>query len=361
MQNIAGYGIMLIVMKVSMQKIAELAGVSVSTVSRVINNNPRISEETRNLVLKVMKEFNYHPKSITSNLGARPTRTIGLIMTDKADDIFENPFFIKAMKGASYYAQQQGYHLMNTFCKTEKEELEAARNYVTSNWADGVVLFTVRQHDSVINFLKAKNYPFAVIGRPDSPEDVLWVDNDNFQAMYQLVSDLIDQGHTSIGFIGGKATFRVATDRFEGYKQALKNRGLNYDEKLISFIATFEDNQHISSEDRGYQETLRILSRSQPDAIVAIDDFWAFGAVDAIKEKGLENISVVGFNNCTRGMYQTPTLTSIDINPEQLGHYAAKLLIDYLHTGKKLPNHYIVDTSIVSRETTGTWLAVSDE
>jgi len=339
-------------MKMSMQKIAEIAGVSVSTVSRIINNVPGISEDMRKHVLGIMKEYNFFPKTFSTTSEGRPVRTIALVLSNNGDDLFENPYFMKALKGSSHYAQDFDSHIFTRFCRSKSEEETTISEVIGGNWADGVILFSARKDDLSINLLKERNFPFVVIGRPDDPENTLWVDNDNFQAMYQLVNGLIDQGHRLVGFAGGQMDLHVSIDRYEGYRQAMKNRGLTVRSELCFLGQGAEYDSVHSVEAAGYEWMKETLTRQSPDAIVAVDDFLCFGILRALEEKGNTTTAVAGFNNTVRGRYQTPSLTSVDINPEILGASAAKLLIDSLQAGKAASNHTIVDTRIVERDTT---------
>ena len=348
--------------KVSLTDIAQAAGVSISTVSRIVNNSAGIAEKTRAHVLEVMREKGYHPRHFSGGESSRPSRLITLVITEHEANIFENPFFIMAMKGANACARDRHFHVMVSFCESEHEQYEYLQELVTANWTDGVVLFSVEQQDPSIEYLREKEFPFSVIGRPDKPAQTLWVDNDNFQAIYTLVSELIDRGSRSIAFIGTKWSRRYTLDRYEGYLQALRSRGIDISEKLCSpRPETDEGGKTPSSEELGYIYMRDILSSARPDAVVATDDFLAFGALRALSESGQiadsqppgspAAIPVYGFNNSIRGRYQHPSLASVDINPEQLGYHATRLLIEHIQDINGETSHQIVDTSVIHRET----------
>lgn len=348
--------------KVSLTDIAQAAGVSISTVSRIVNNSAGIAEKTRAHVLQVMREKGYHPRHFSGGASSRPSRLITLVITEHEANIFENPFFIMAMKGANACARDRHFHVMVSFCESENEQYEYLQELVTANWTDGVVLFSVEQQDPSIEYLREKEFPFSVIGRPDRPSETLWVDNDNFQAIYTLVSDLIDRGARNIAFIGTKWSRRYTLDRYEGYLQALRSRGIEVSEKLCSpRTETDEGDKTPSSEELGYLYMRDILIAEQPDAVVATDDFLAFGALRALAESGQiaaskspgshTAIPVYGFNNSIRGRYQHPSLASVDIHPEQLGYHATRLLINCIQDSNGETSHQIVDTSVIHRET----------
>lgn len=332
-------------MNVTIKDVAKLANVSPSTVSRVIADNPKISNATKDIVYKAMEELNYRPNAIARSLANQSTRTLGLILPSTDENLFANPFFIQAMKGISIYAQKKGYYIMYTHSSNENESLDIIMDYINSKWVDGLILLTAMENDKCISYLKKANHPYVVIGRPENPQDTLWVDNDNFQAMYSVVNYLIDKGHSSIGFIGGPHHYNVTKDRLDGYKRALSAHGLDVDEGMILSVLDY-------SEACGYEATMKMTEYKVPSAIVTTDDLISYGVLKALKESSNMKIEVVGFNNTPLASYQTPPLSSVDINAEKLGYYAAKLLIDKLEKVEGAANHYIVETSLVEREST---------
>jgi DNA-binding LacI/PurR family transcriptional regulator len=253
------------------------------------------------------------------------------------------------MRGISVYAQECGYMLLYSFSSDEEDEVSFIRNYLKSGWVSGIVLLAARNDDRCVSYLKNADFPFVVIGHPEDPMNTCWVDNDNFKAMYRVTNYLIEKGYRRIGFIGGPRSFRVTQDRLNGYRQALDVRGYPVEDSLI-----FTGNDFSEASGRAGGEL--ILSREKTDAVVTTDDQLAFGLLDYLEETDHGNIAVTGFNNTVRGIYQSPSLTSVDVNPELLGRRAAELLIGLLETDKTgrtlpSPNHYLVDTRMIVRET----------
>jgi DNA-binding LacI/PurR family transcriptional regulator len=265
-------------------------------------------------------------------------------------NIFQNPFFIMAIKGANACAREHHYHVMVSFFRNGKEQYEYLQELVDANWTDGAVLFSVEREDPSIELLREAQFPFSVIGRPTSAGEVLWTDNDNFQAMYQVVGELIDHGHRRIAFIGGDWNKTYTRDRWEGYRLALRSRNIEASPHLYP-ESELEEGGISSAEETGYRRMQAVLEREQPDAAVAADDFLAFGALRALEERGLHDTALVGYNNSVRGKFQRPSLSSVDIHPEKLGYEAARLVIESLQDGPPQPAHQIVDTTIVHRET----------
>ncbi len=330
-------------MNTTIKDVAREANVSPSTVSRVLAGNPRISDETKERVLETIKKLNYHPNAIARSLANSQTHTLGLILPSEGDDLFKNPFFIQVMTGISVYAQKKGYYIMYAFSKNENEEVNFIKNYTNSRLVDGIILLTSRANDKCIKFLNKISYPFVVVGRPENTENTLWVDNDNFQAMYKVVNTLIMKGHRSIAFIGGPKDWNMSKDRLDGYKRAFQVHGINFNDNLIAQENDF-------TEECGMEGMRKILDFTMPSAVVTTDDLLAFGANAVLEEKKIKDISLVGFNNTPLAAYQTPSLSSVDINANKLGYYAAKLLIDKLKDSSITDNHYIIETNLIERD-----------
>jgi DNA-binding LacI/PurR family transcriptional regulator len=331
-------------LSITLKDVAKIAEVSTSTVSRVISNSSKISDETKIKVNKAIKDLGYHPNEIARSLSNNSTNILGLILPNSEIDLFSNPFFILLMKGISIYAHKKGYYIMYSFSKDEIEEIDLIKKYTNGRAVDGVILLKSMQNDKCIEYLKKIEYPFVVVGHPEQSEDILWVDNDNFQAMYNVVNKLILKGHKCIAFIGGNSKMNMSRDRLQGYTKALDIHGISYDENLV-----IEQNEF--TEKCGYNGMMSIFKYKRPTAVVTTDDLLAFGAIEAINENNANEISIVGFNNILQIAYRYPKFSSVDINSEELGYSAAKLLINKIQSSNEiLVNHFIVDTTFIDRE-----------
>lgn len=171
---------------------------------------------------------------------------------------------------------------------------------------------------------------------------MLWVDNDNFKAVYELVDLLLERGKEKIAFIGAEKNLNVSIERLRGYKEALRKNSIEVDKDLIYEGTEF-------SIEEGEKGAATVINKDVK-AIVASDDLLAFGAQNTIKLLGREDISIVGFNNVYLSAYREPALASVDINAEKLGYYAVKLLVDYIRKGSVTKSNYIIDTKLIERE-----------
>lgn len=329
-------------MKVTIKDVAKEANVAPSTVSRVLSNSPKISEETKRKVNEAIKKLNYKPNAIARSLVSNKTKILGVVLPNEADDSFKNPFFVEAMRGMSMSAEENGYYIMYAFSKNDEDELRTIKEFSGNNLLEGLCLLSVKEEDTTIKYLKDINFPFVVIGRPDE-EDVLWVDNDNFKAMFSLVDSFIKNKKTDIAFIGGKKSWNVSKDRLRGFKEAFKVNNLSYDKDMVVEGKDF-------SEECGYLAIKNIISKKIPKVVVTTDDLLALGVNKYLNEKNILGVKIVGFNNTPMTKYQNPPISSIDINARELGYEATKLLIDYLNGGLDNRKKYcIVDTELIDR------------
>ncbi len=325
--------------------VAKLSGVSPSTVSRVIHDSSRISDATKQRVRQAMEHLGYHPNAAARSLVRGETRTIGLIIPNSEDDLFFRPFFIMAMRGISIEAQKHGYNIMYSFSNNEPEEVEFLKKYILRNHVDGIILMVSRENDRCMEYLEGRDVPYAVIGHPDNRyAKALWVDNDNFMAMYDVVTRLLSSGLQRVAFLGGLPDMSVTRDRLRGYKEALRTHGMDIDEDLIYTAPGFQESD-------GYEGMKTLIGRSHPDGVASADDLLALGALECMKEQGF-SLPVIGFNNTIKGAIKSPTLSSVDIRPDQLGAKAADLLIKKLMGEETSVNFCIVDTQLIERETT---------
>lgn len=329
-------------MKVTIKDVAREANVATSTVSRVISNSSRISEETKKKVNEVIKRLNYKPNELARKLVSNKSRILGVIIPKEASSFFSNPFFVEAMIGMSMVADEEKYYLMYVFCKTEEDELKNVKEFLVNNLLDGLCILTVRENDRCIDYLKRSKFPFVVIGNPDNNRGILFVDNDNIKATYKITNKFIKDGYKKIGFIGGNKNFKVSKDRLKGYLDALKQNNISINKNIIVEAENF-------TESLGFKAMEKILKKETPNIVITAEDLLAVGANKYLNEKGIKDIKIIGFNNTPITQYQNPPISSIDINSRQLGYEAAKLLINFLNGIPLKEKHKMVKTKFIER------------
>lgn len=332
----------------TVKDVAERAGVSASTVSRVISNHPKISEKTKAKVLKIMDELGYYPNAIARSLASKKTGTIGVILPARTGDLLLNPFFPEALRGILKGASAYSYDVLLSSGPEGVNELEILKTLIRSSKVDGIIIMSSKIDDECQDYLNGIEFPFSLIGSPyDHKEKVNHVDNDNYMAAYELTTYLSMIGKKKIALIAGEITQMVTMKRVEGYKKALMESNLPYDEKLL-FTGKFD-------EETGYLYGNEILNlKEKPDAIIITDDVIAFGAVHILKANGVripEDIAVASFNNSVLSRYSDIPLTSVEINSFDLGYEAALLLASSINEGIK-GKKVIIPYTIIKRQST---------
>ncbi|MNJ41309.1 HTH-type transcriptional regulator MalR [compost metagenome] len=310
-------------MAVTIKDVAKKAGVSPSTVSRVLSNHPRISTETSRKVKEIMEQLGYHPNIMAKSLVSKTTNSICIMLPKSAEELFSNYFFMELIRGIVTQASRLGYDVLISSGANEKEEVEGAARLLNGRRVDGVILLYSRTDDPVIDFLHENGHPFVLIGRSDQYPDILSVDNDNVQASYDATKHLISLGHERIGFVSGPPDLVVSKDRLKGYLKALADAGL---ESRSEWIVEGEFLQ-----ESGYRAMSFFMNLpNRPTAIVLIDDVVAFGILRGLHElnyKVPEDLCLVSFNNIPLSELSTPPLSSVDIGIYNLGYTASQVLI----------------------------------
>lgn len=328
-------------MQITIKDVAKKANVSPSTVSRVMSGSDKISNSTKEKVNKAIKELNYKPNSIARKLVTKKSNILGVIIPEEAGIDFSNAFFIETMRGLSKIVEENNYYIIYAFAKDKKSELKSLSEFTSNNLIDGICLLTIRENDKSVEFLEKAKFPFVVIGTPNKKDSMLWVDNDNFKATFEVVTSLIGEKHKTIAYIGGDSTLKVSKHRLDGYKEALSQNSYPINNKIIFQGKDF-------SEESGYKGAKEILKETIPNIILTAEDSLAIGANKFLQENSLKKVKVIGFNNTPIVKYQNPPLSSIDINGYALGYNAGMILIDYIE-GKSTINHKIIRTEFIKR------------
>ncbi|ADO77240.1 LacI family DNA-binding transcriptional regulator [Halanaerobium praevalens] len=330
----------------TLKDIAKKAGVAPSTVSRVINNSPRISEQTKVKVKKIMDELGYHPNINARNLVKQRSHNLGLVIPYSTEEAFADPFYSEILRAIGVLAHSKGFNLLLLTSNGEVEEKKTVLKAVRSKQIDGVLLLRAKKDDQLIKELNTINFPFVIVGRPEAKDKYYWVNNDNITASEKVVDYLIKKGHHKIAIILGDTNYTVNQDRLSGYKKSFIKNNLRVKEELIIQSAKI-DHQSI------YRLTQNII-KTQPEitAFYGMSDIIAYTIIQALNDLNLkipQDISIIGFNNNPMSKIISPPLTTVDINTYLLGNKATELLIGVINKKIKTPQNTIVPTKLVKR------------
>lgn len=311
-------------MPVTIKDVAKAAGVSPSTVTRVIQNKSTISDETKKRVRKTMKELNYHPNLNARSLVSSYTQVIGLVLPDDSDAFYQNPFFPSVLRGIAQVASENHYAIQIATGKDEKERLNAISQMVYGKRVDGLIFLYAQENDPLVKLVSEEQFPFLILGKSLSPFIPL-VDNDNIQAGFDATEYFIKKGCNRIAFIGGAKKLYVTQDRLTGYEQALQEHKLPLDSQRTFFADEF-------LEERGYKFSKRLFKHDpQTDAIITTDSLLAEGVCNYLNEHNL-NIPVLSFDSVNPRLNLA---AYVDINSLSLGRTSFETILQIISDTKE--------------------------
>ncbi len=330
-------------MSSNIKDVAKLANVSISTVSRVINNASNVQPETKKKVLDAIKKLNFKPNKIAQSLGGGSFHSIGVVSSRSSNQGFV-PLILQSI---AEVADEKGYEIILNNSADEMKELEKCLSMIESKVVQGLILLSSRINDLLIEKLYELNFPFVVLGKVLNEylaNRVYSVDTDNLADCKEALNYLISLGHKRIACIHAPLNYVVSKERLDGYIEAHKEAGIPVDYSLVA-NGGYDINQ-------SYEAAIRLLKTpNPPTAIFATDDIKAVGAYKAMLELGLkipEDISLIGHNNYDISQITTPPLTTIDVPILQLGKVVTEKLFDLIE-GKTTDVRTILDTKFIVR------------
>lgn len=329
----------------NLEDIAKRAGVSRSTVSRVINNEPYVSKRTREKVLAVIEAVGYTPNPGARMLVTRRTQVIGIVIPQSLNVVFEDPYYFPVLlQGVAEAAQQHDHATLLFVGQSDEDEQQLYQRILKNRLVDGLVIASATQDSKITKRLLEHHIPFVMLERPSAYVDrINYVSIDNVSASLKAVNHLLEQGRRRIAHITGSLNNTDASDRMAGYRHALELAGLTVDDDLIA-------EGHFSSRS-GYQGMQTLLDHGV-DAVFAASDTTAYGALQALQEAGQrvpEDVAVVGFDDLPRALETSPQLTTIQQPIKQKGFRATELLLDILDSEVMEPKHILLPTQLVIR------------
>lgn len=333
--------------ELTLEDIARQAGVSRSTVSRVVNEHPNVSDRARQRILKVIEATGFHPNEAARTLASQRSWMIGLALPRSVSSFFADPYFPRLTHGIAQACNQYNYTLGLFLIGSKEDEEKIFPRISRKGLLDGILVQSGQTGDQLIDRLTHSNIPFVIAGRPFHTQDVSYIDVDNVFASCNAVRHLIQLGYKRIGTIAGSTNSTVSIDRLEGYHKALEEAGLPSEENLIV--------EGDFTEASGYQAMQQMLP-AKPDAVFAASDTMAIGAIRAVFEAGLkipDDVAFVGFDDQPLTTFQGPQLTTVRQPVVQFGFKAVEILIDLIENGVKPARKVIVETELVIRDTCG--------
>ena len=340
-------------MSPTIRDVAKRAGVSVGTVSHVLNRSATVSEATRQRVLQAIRELDYQPDEAARTLRRRRTGTIGLVRavensthmrTEASDHVF-----LEFLGGVQEVAMKEGVGILFWAAPPGPTEEEIYRRLVRGRRVDGFLLLGTRVDDWRARYLREQEIPFVAFGRTLSDPQFPYVDVDGEQALTQVTEHLIYLGHRRIGYIEPPTGLTCAVHRRAGYVNTLTRHGIPVDERLIVPGGFTQE-----AGERAMRDLLYLSD--PPTAVIAPNDVSAMGAMAAAQARGLivgQDISIVGFDDIPMAAYWQPPLTTVHQPIRWIGAEVTRMLLALLSDGTIPSEHVLIEPELRVRKSTG--------
>ncbi|MEO6889621.1 MAG: LacI family DNA-binding transcriptional regulator [Ktedonobacteraceae bacterium] len=308
--------------KLTIRDIARLAGVSKSTVSRVLNAHPKVDRETRERILTVMQEHGFIPNAAATGLAKGHSRLIGLLVPALTWELVTD-----VLQGVAAIVEDTHYEIILYSASPEKDFSQVIDRMLATNMAVGILALLHRQSPQHLVELHGQGFPVVLINHIATRVELPQVGIDNAAATYTAIRHLLDLGHRRIGFIRGLPELQCTHDRYQGYCQALSDAGIPLDATLV-LEGTYEC-------EGGYQGALTFFALSEPpSAIFASNDLTAYGVLQAADELGVhipQDVALVGFDDIPPSAHVQPALTTVHQPFKEMGRSAAQLLLTLIN------------------------------
>lgn len=333
----------------TIRDVAKLAGVSPSTVSRVLNNKGVISEDTSQRIKKAMRELNYIPNDSARSFATGSSRTIALVIDVEKPAAYSNVFFNDTVFGIETIAYKNGYSLMVTNGISAREDGASIEHLVLGKKIDGIIIPSSIASDQLLEKLTAMEFPCVILGYNENPmSEISWVDINNVQAGALAVRHLYQHGYRRIACLmdGEKEIF--SRDRITGYRRELEACGLPYAAELIQ--------QQLSTLEAGKSCVRNMLNTGEPpDAVICGNDRLALGALRAARQEKIQvpkEFGILSFDDTVLTEFAEPSITSLDVSTYELGVQAAEILIGQIEAPSTNSKQVLIQTKIITRDST---------
>ena len=321
-------------------EVSELAGVSLATVSRVMNNSGRVSDKTREKVLAAMRELDYRPNTVAQSLASHRSDCVGVLVSE-----VYGPIFGSMLSGIEDELSRAGkFTIFATGHSDADKEREAIRFLISRN-CDALILHVEALSDDYLLEQKGGELPFVLMNRvvPGIEDNCIALDNE--LGGYQATKMLLEMGHRNIAYISGPLTWGDASARLVGHKRALKEHSQRFDERLL-----VEGDYHEVS---GSNAMTQLLQLGLPfTAVVCANDDMAAGAMDMIRARGMsipDDMSIVGFDNAPLSRYVHPKLSTINFPISDMGRMAAHWVLQNVYDGNGIDIQHVFQPRLVER------------
>ncbi|NQY35805.1 MAG: LacI family DNA-binding transcriptional regulator [Alteromonadaceae bacterium] len=322
-------------------EVAALAGVSLSSVSRVMNNHPHVSEKTKIIVNAAMKELGYRPNSVARSLASKRSDCIGILVSE-----LHGPFYGDMLSGIESELRTAGKHAIITAGHSDEATEKAGIDFLIDRNCDAIILLVDALSDDYLIKLSKGSTPIVVINRHITEIDKNCFYLDNFLGGYLATKHILEYGHKDIAYISGPLMKQDTTDRLNGHKKALTEFGIEFNEELF-YVGTYL----IES---GKEGVNHLLKKQLPfTAIICANDEMASGAMKSIRDNDMaipDDCSIIGFDNSFFTEYLHPQLTTVNYPIKDMAKMSALWILKNIYNNNKLIIKNEFTPTLVSRE-----------
>ena len=327
---------------VTIKDVAKLAGVSISTVSRVINDSKPVTDEVKQRVLDVIKETGYVPNPLARSLVTKKSNLLGVIVPEMSDS-----FVSEVVNGIECVAKMYGYDILLANTYSEKDQELKSIELLKAKQVEGIVMISWTLDEEHVQLINNSSIPAAYISKTAQKFDVYTVCTNNEDATYNMTKYLIDKGHKEIALImTSEADTILESERRTGYERALTESNISINPDIIKYGNTDYNS--------GYKAMMDLLDKNiKPDAVFVTGDEAAIGAINAIFDKGYkvpEDISVAGYNNSKLSKIYRPKLTTVGQPLYDMGAVAMRMVIKIINGDALEEKKFVLPYEIVERE-----------
>lgn len=330
-------------MSVTIEDISRQLGISVSTVSKALNDYPDVAPETRERVREAALALDYHPSAAARNLRRGRNDKIGLLINNPISFISE--YISEIMSGTALIAEESNHNLI--LYTRAVDHPDRLKRICRAREVDGMMLIFEPSPEAV-DVLESEGMPFIVFGRRIEDPRVSFVAPDNVEGAYRLTQHLIGLGHRRIAFTTRPQLGTVSEDRFRGYRQAMEEAGMTIDPELIV--------ETMIEPESGRRAVNALLGLAQPPtALFAFYDLMAVDAVQAAQERGLQvpgDIAIAGFDGLRSSLITTPAITTVQQPLQEMGRKAMRVLLGLVQDSDRPPERRVVPVELIIREST---------
>ena len=330
--------------RVTIKDLAKAANLTPSSISRALNNHPRMSRETKERVLKIARKMGYSPNFFARSLVKKKTNLVGLLVYD-----FCNPFYAELTRSIQDTAHELGYWVIQASTDDEQEKADSLIDSMLKMGVEGFIFASCKLQDKVVEALIDDGFPVVMVNRKLRKNKGDYVVLDNRYGAYLMVNHLIHQDYHRIAMISGPRSVSTSADRYRGYVQALKDKGITIDNEIIK-VGSF-------SQETGYKFTKQLMSLlNPPGALFCCDDAIALGAMKALGELGLkvpEDVAVVGFDDAEISSHPLIQLTTVSQNLKEMGRLAGKTIVDRMKGREESPQRILLEPHLIIRRSCG--------